>query len=75
MVSDAVIYRDNKSQQDLAQVTMPPIMAPLNKMVKVVAKEEDSPDESNGATPESEMLDPMSEEHFIADVTFVEPIS
>ena len=77
MVSDAVMNRRIKLQQVLAQVTMPPIMAPLNKMVKVVTKEEDSPDESDGMTPEltEEMFELMSEEHLIADVAFVEPAS
>jgi hypothetical protein len=52
-------------------------MAPLNKMVKVVTKEEDSPGESDEMAPKltDEMFELMSEEHLIADVAFVEPAS
>ncbi len=34
--------RDSKLQQVLATVTIPPMIAPLNKMVNVVIKEEGS---------------------------------
>jgi hypothetical protein len=36
--------RESNPQQNLAMATMPPIMAPLNMMVRVVIKEEDSAD-------------------------------
>ena len=41
MVKDADMKRLIKPQQALATVTIPPMMAPLNMMVKVVINEED----------------------------------
>ena len=41
MVKDADTNLLSKPQQALATVTMPPMMAPLNMMVKVVINEED----------------------------------
>jgi hypothetical protein len=49
MVNDADINRDSKFQQALATVTMHPMIAPLNMMVKVVIKEENSADGASGA--------------------------
>ena len=49
MVNDADINRDSKFQQALATVTMHPMIAPLNMMVKVMIKEENSADGASGA--------------------------
>ena len=61
MVKDADINLLSKPQQALATVTMPPMMAPLNMMVKVVINEEDR---AEGASDVSRSVEETCEVEF-----------